>query len=83
MKYATDSLNSAGVVHGGVREAIGVRVVRPPDVLEGDPADLVGHEACLGVQWLQPGVLHFVDTLHLLHEQERVGPHVHGVVMRQ
>src|SRR4051794_21000593 len=65
---------SIGRVHRGVREAIGVRVHRAADVLEGNAADFVRQRARPRVQRLQSGVLHLVVADHLLNEQLRIRP---------
>jgi len=57
-----------------------VGVLGPLDVLEGDASDLVREQPRARIERQQSRMLDFVVAEHLLHEQQRVRPHVNSRV---
>jgi hypothetical protein len=59
-------------VHANVRQTIGILILLPTDVLEGNIANLHHEHARFQVERFQPFVLDLVVALHLLDDQLRI-----------
>ncbi len=76
---AVAALARRRLIHGEVRQPVGVLVELAPDMFVIHAADSIGEQSCLSEERLQALVLDLVDAPHLLDEQERVRAHLQSV----
>ena len=63
-------------VHRQICKSIGVGVPLAGHVLVSHTSDSICEQSGAAVERLEPVIPDFVDTAHLLHEEQRVGAHV-------